>query len=547
MKSLILSLRSHEEAALVYQELVSNNKELLETKIGEADVAIFIDLIRSQGPKAEYLKFLTAICACQGEPLVRNQELMLKVMYSASLKSDSHEKNRYKLLIETMVDPRDLESLAFDRPFKPTYTNPPTNTRAVMGGRIIEDGFRTLLMGWYGSDVWTESFDETAFYYGPGTLGIEQVDITDDLLPGDLHKYHDRVNLKEPKKKFQWVRVRDVLWTLQPDVMKRRTGSSGEPSEEGWTDYQKQMAENPKKREQFERTKELAEYYVAQIDLYATMCYDRSYNCMGYLQKQFSYEVVVTAVADTALPDPARSAFARLLYMLYVDRYPQETLRVPNLVRPESEVKAMNLKDEDSLPRFRYIKENAREKSSSSSTSSVDLDGAGAADEEATASPTKFYILQETIAEHVDVKLKGRTVLSLKELNILTLQMLQCLEKLFYSGFYSTYEQMQSFVKSGVKLLDGRNDVDGLSELLKEGIHFMDRRATHDVVTHGRGTVLSKPTVVVVDKRDGVGGGGGGAKGFWGIRSESSSKEQAGKETEKGPSSILKAGDKRNR
>jgi hypothetical protein len=249
----------------------------------------------------------------------------------------------------------------------------------------------------------------------------------------------------------------------------------------------------------------------------------------------------VTAVADTALPDPVRSAFARLLYMLYVDRYPQETLRVPNLVRPESEMKVMNLKDKDSLPRFQYIKESAREESSS--TVNVDLDGAGAVDEEAKASPLKFYILQETIAEHVDAKLKGLTVLSMKELNILTLQMLQCLEKLFYSGFYSTYDQMKTFVTSAVKLLDGRNDVDVLSKLLTQGIvDFMDRRATRDAV-------LSKPTVVVEDKGEDVGGGGGGggggAKGFWGIRLESSSKEHTGKGG--GPSSILKAGGKRDK
>ncbi len=79
MKALLHSLRSHEEAATVYQELVSNNKVLLDTKISKADVDIFVNLIRTQGPVAEFLNFMTAICACKGEPLVNNQELMLKV------------------------------------------------------------------------------------------------------------------------------------------------------------------------------------------------------------------------------------------------------------------------------------------------------------------------------------------------------------------------------------------------------------------------------------------------------------------------------------
>jgi hypothetical protein len=518
MKMLIESLQSHEEAAVVYQTLVSNNKELLETKIDENDVDIFLKLIQKRGPVAEFLQFLTAICACQGEPLVRNQELMLKVLYSASLRESKEEQNRYKLCIETIVDPRGISD-SHNRMFTENIMGAgKIDVQGVMGGKILTEGFQHLLVGWYGSDDWQEDPDETAFYHCPDQIGITPIDVEKNLLPADLQNYHQKANLSETGKRFQWVRLRDVVWTLQPDVMKRKAevgGGNGAATGGGWTDYQEQMEKNPKMRVHFLRTRDMAEYYVAQIELYATMCFDRSYNCMGHLQKQFSYEVLVTAVADTALPDQLRSVFAELLYVLYVDKFPQETLRVPNLVRPESSVKAMSLKDKEALPRFQYVQANRAVSEGSSDI--VNLDGAADADRE-ESSPTKFYILQEVIAEHMQNKLKGLNVLSLKELNKLTLRMLECLEKLFFSGFYSTYGQVKTFVISAIKLLDGRSDVDDLNKLLEQGIHFMDRRATRDVQDFGRGTVAPTKTVLVEKQSNGAKGilskfAGGGQAG----------------------------------
>ncbi len=69
-----------------------------------------------RGPSAKFLQSLTAICACRGESLGHNQELMLKETYSASRQTNSAEQNRFKLLIETIVDSRE-GSEAYDRQF----------------------------------------------------------------------------------------------------------------------------------------------------------------------------------------------------------------------------------------------------------------------------------------------------------------------------------------------------------------------------------------------------------------------------------------------
>jgi len=272
MKMLIHSLQTHPEAAVVYQELVSNNRKLLETKIDEKDVEIFIDLIQTRGPVSEFLQFLTAICKCKDEPLVHNQELMLKEVYSAARDSGTYERNRYKLLIETIVDPREGED-SHDRMLSFEEKTRPQDIGTVEGGNILEDGFSHLLIGWYGYDLWTESDTETAFYYSPSSLGLKTVTVDENLLPKDLVEYHQRVGLNETGKKFQWVMVRDILWTLQPEVMKRRAAAGGEDKAkqslnnsevEGWTAYEKRMDSNKELRRRFDNTKKLAEYYVAQ-------------------------------------------------------------------------------------------------------------------------------------------------------------------------------------------------------------------------------------------------------------------------------------------
>ena len=100
------------------------------------------------GPSAKFRQSLTAICACRGESLVHNQELMLKETYSASRQTNSAEQNRFKLLIETIVDSRE-GSEAYDRQFNFLTTAPsdPSDPSTVLGGRILEDGFRNLLVG----------------------------------------------------------------------------------------------------------------------------------------------------------------------------------------------------------------------------------------------------------------------------------------------------------------------------------------------------------------------------------------------------------------
>jgi hypothetical protein len=82
----------------------------------------------------------------------------------------------------------------------------------------------------------------------------------------------------------------------------------------------------------FLEQRKLAEYYLAQILLYAELAANRSYHSIEQLERQFSYATLVSCMACHLLPFRLRAAFTTLLQRLYVDRYPQLPLRIPETV-----------------------------------------------------------------------------------------------------------------------------------------------------------------------------------------------------------------------
>ena len=88
-----------------------------------------------------------------------------------------------------------------------------------------------------------------------------------------------------------------------------------------------------KGRESFDRLEKIATYYESQIFLFAEMCLDRSYNSIYEMQRQFSYDMLVSLVGNDLLPDALRSAFTLLMLRTYIDRYPHAPIQAPSSVQ----------------------------------------------------------------------------------------------------------------------------------------------------------------------------------------------------------------------
>ena len=59
------------------------------------------------------------------------------------------------------------------------------------------------------------------------------------------------------------------------------------------------------------------------------MCLGRSYNSIFQVQEEYSYPMVIGAVANPLLPDKVRSAFTQLLTHVYIDSFPHAAVRAP--------------------------------------------------------------------------------------------------------------------------------------------------------------------------------------------------------------------------
>ena len=80
-------------AAVAFNELITSNKVLLETKVDKAVINRFIQLIIKHGPQDRLMKFFSSICVCVADNVIGNQETCLNQLIFK-------EQNREKILLE---------------------------------------------------------------------------------------------------------------------------------------------------------------------------------------------------------------------------------------------------------------------------------------------------------------------------------------------------------------------------------------------------------------------------------------------------------------
>ena len=74
-------------AAKAFERLISDNKNLLENKVDISIVEKFIELIINKGPEKRLISFFSAICTCQGENVLSNQEICRDRIFDPKSKS----------------------------------------------------------------------------------------------------------------------------------------------------------------------------------------------------------------------------------------------------------------------------------------------------------------------------------------------------------------------------------------------------------------------------------------------------------------------------
>ena len=312
------------------------------------------------------------------EPVVHCQETLCRLLFPTfgfneveRDKIEARKYNRRSVLIET--------ALAVDRSMNPDFessmtsffdpsskTSPHKNRRLSLAPQ--KNGFQ-LMVSWEGIDVYQpgakEVLENHALYFSYKALfgsKKEAFDDSDPTSPWYIHskswaEYQRYFFDKEDLPKRKWVNLSDFMWTVDPEAYHGALK---------WAEHRAKLKTNPNAMKKFKRAQKLAFYYLGILQLFTNMCKHRSNRVISHLEKQFSYETLLTGVSDTHLPKLARAALAELFHALYLDRYPHEAILLPRVVRSYNVAEVEVEKDcsrscDDCIPVF--SKESASVKS----------------------------------------------------------------------------------------------------------------------------------------------------------------------------------------
>ncbi|KAG7386160.1 hypothetical protein PHYPSEUDO_000592 [Phytophthora pseudosyringae] len=180
----------------------------------------------------------------------------------------------------------------------------------------------------------------------------------------------------------------------------------------------------------------LGQYCYGLFRLYVSLCLDRNYISIEYIQTAFPRENILYSVMDPFLSRSLRSVMMDLLRVAYVDCEPQKAMSCPNYTRIWTDIGVCAAKTLPGLSHTGYTPEDL----------------------------AFFTSLKDFCCSHLDC-LQGSIVIDEIPENELILAILRVSRKMAEFGMYSSEDELSRFVIQLFDLLDERTDfVNELSE-----------------------------------------------------------------------------------
>ena len=287
MRVLLIHLGGIELAGECVTEMLSTNMELQETKIGEDEINIFVNKLRSSKMNAMYLQLLQSCCSCQGDGVDANQCTIAKLLFADTNDIIIHIHGDYSKLTDGKWE--------YDELFIPKLLEAGAS---IKGDILLSKGLPQLALSWT-----TNSIDFSPL----GLFGKLSVNVSE--LYGE-----------------------ESVFSITDKVASMRGGDN----QSNKSSPMKQKL-NEKNASSAQQKKAVADYFISQMFLGAEMCLDRNYVAMHRLDEMYSYEYLVT-ILRSKVSDQLKSAAIRLVMCLYVDRDPQAETSIPVLTRTYSDV-----------------------------------------------------------------------------------------------------------------------------------------------------------------------------------------------------------------
>jgi len=284
-------------AAVAFGKLIDNNADLLKRYVTRPIIREFKSLIKAKGLQSRLLSFFAAICTCKDKAIVSNQEAVLCELWL-------DEASRDQVLFK-VTENNDLSKAAkLEIKISPVPDE-------FLGKESVMNGFKEILIDFSKIDRLSDFTVE-----GKKTCSVEQ-----------------------------------LCWVLEPeDLCKVCTGKEWMDVQTSFSpilDSQGNVLRMSDSNIAYNQLWDLAKYFKIQLELFAAMCYGRSYASIATLSKAIPYDMLVKMAASKNLPKVVRESSVKVLHRLYLDRYPHSPHcgrpSLPDLVWKTSELRRIEL------------------------------------------------------------------------------------------------------------------------------------------------------------------------------------------------------------
>jgi len=293
---LLAKITEEKERPIDDQKLLKKGDKL--DKGQDSIIEKFKTLVRDEGPIKEALQFFTAICACEGKYLRKNQDLLVK-----QLLKDTTAKANYLFEISSSP-PGAVTSQILSTAYKFKDVSPAIKDKletelslsVVLGHDYAGEDASPIFVKWRGSDAWKPGSNNSLFFDAK-TVGFRF--ITDS-------------------SNQQWVLLQDLC-----DPLSRKFAESMQ----SLSDQLKKAKSGEDKALKFkrlimERQLQISTYFLESINLMAELCGGRAYQAHAELKRDFAYETLLNILSDNHLPLPAKGSFVKLMNNLWISQYP---------------------------------------------------------------------------------------------------------------------------------------------------------------------------------------------------------------------------------
>lgn len=421
---LLSQVRDQRLAVLCVEEMLKENRAILQTKVREREINLFVDLLKNSEMSVTFLRLLKSTCSCPMgvdatqrmvtqalfEPIIINGPVGSMIDSalvpspqrrkdgSTSIKRSSSRNGNKEfersLVIHIYADrhrklPSEWGDLSLYCPKDPV--------RYVMGYMELQTGVPEIFLRW--------TMQGAAGEYTMAKLyGNSYVDSVPLYLVCQSMR-NARTSMSSP---FE---------TVSAKIARRKDNLVIQKLD--FNDSNTIVTMSTLKMQ-------VAEYFVTQLYLVADLCLDRNYVAINTLENFYEYDVLLTLLKNIQLPQMCKAAVCRVIRCLYVDREPQVATKFPRYIRTSV---ALGI-DND------YIKQAA----------------AAEDDQEQANQQFKFALIQKLISEYLSDSL------DLHACDELSIEMLQLLKSLVEFGFYCTVPQILDVLEPLMRTLDNHHN-----------------------------------------------------------------------------------------